>query len=443
MLLALAVSAQMSSGTAASPTAPLSLDAVLRRAEANEPGFALASAENRATALERKDPRAALLPTATYHNNFLFTESNRTHTTLGTAGGQFVNQAGVEQSLPVFIANNAVHEYYSQGVVNETVGLAQIGAVRLADANALRAEAELEIARRGLVATVVNLYYSLTADAEKVVVAQRALDEAKRFVDMTEKREAGREAAHADVLKAQLGQQGRERELADVQLALRKAQLELGVLLFPDPSTPYTLEAAAAPPLLPDRAGIETAARANNAELRSAFASFEGSQAETYTAQAALLPDLSMNFIYGIDAPQFARGGPGGARNLGYSASATLDIPLWDWLTTERKIKEARIRSGAAKAVLTATQRRLIADLAEFYAEADVARQQIASLDTTVVSARESLRLSNLRYVDGEGTVLDVVDAQNTLIAAETAQADGRVRYQLALAQLQTLTGKL
>ena len=229
----------------------------------------------------------------------------------------------------------------------------------------------------------------------------------------------------------------------DAQLLLRKARLELGVLLFPDPSTPYTLEAADAPPLLPDRAGIETAARANTAELRSAFAAFRATQAETYTAQAALLPDLGLNFNYGIDAPQFARQGPGGARNLGYSASATLDIPVWDWLTTERKIKEARIRSGAAKAVLTATQRRLVADLEEFYAEAEAAQQQLASFDITIRSAQESLRLTNLRYVDGEGTVLDVVDAQNTLIAAETAQADGRVRYQLALAQLQTLTGKL
>jgi outer membrane protein TolC len=38
--------------------------------------------------------------------------------------------------------------------------------------------------------------------------------------------------------------------------------------------------------------------------------------------------------------------------------------------------------------------------------------------------------------------VLEVVDAQNTLLAAETAQADGVVRYQLALANLQTLTGR-
>ena len=163
----------------------------------------------------------------------------------------------------------------------------------------------------------------------------------------------------------------------------------------------------------------------------------------TRTAQAALLPDLALNFTYGIDAPQFSRTGPNGARNLGYSAQATVDLPLWDWLTTERKVKEARIRASAAKTVVTAAQRRLHADLAEFYSDADIARQQLASLDGSVLSARESLRLTNLRYVDGESTVLDVVDAQNTLISAENAQVDGVVRYRLALAQLGTLTGKL
>ncbi|HZD49042.1 MAG TPA: TolC family protein, partial [Silvibacterium sp.] len=154
-------------------------------------------------------------------------------------------------------------------------------------------------------------------------------------------------------------------------------------------------------------------------------------------------PDLALNYTDGIAAPQFARHGPDGALNLGYSASATLDIPVWDWLTSERRVKEAHIRADAAKVALTAAQRRLLADLSEFYNEADVAGRQLASLDASVLTARESLRLTNLRYVDGEGTVLDVVDAQNTLIFSENARVDGMVRYQQALAQLETLTGRL
>ncbi len=413
----------------------LTLDDALHLAEANEPSFAAAVAESRVAALERKDAKAALLPSVAFHNQYLYTQSNHTKST--------TNSGGSSQSLPIFIANNTVHEYINQGVANETIGLAGVAAVRLADANAARAQAELEIARRGLVGTVVQLFYDVRAGGAKLAVAQRALDEANHFVDITEKRESGREAAHSDVIKAHLEQQQRQREFADATLANEKASLELGVLLYPDPATKFALADEPAPPMLPDRQSVEAAARANNPELRSALASLQASQAESLASWAGLLPDLALNYSYGIDAPQFASRGPDGARNLGYSASATVDIPIWDWLTSERKVKEAHIRTQASKVALTAAQRRLLADLTEFYNEADVARQQLASLDQSVADARESLRLTNLRYVNGESTVLEVVDAQSTMVAAENAQADGMVRYHLALAQLETLTGRL
>jgi outer membrane protein TolC len=414
---------------------PITLDDAIRLAEANEPTFAAALAENRAVALERRDAKAALLPSVDFHNQYLFTQSNHTRSasTQGTSS----------QSLPVFIANNAVHEYTSQGTVNETVGWAGITAVKLADANAARAEAELEIARRGLVATVVELYYSVRSGTEKLAVSTRALEEANRFLDITEKRENAGEAAHADVLKARLGQQQRQRELADADVANEKAALELGVLLFPDPGTKYTVAEEPAPPPLPVLTDVEAAARTNNPEIRSALASLQAGQAETQKAWAGLTPDLALNYSYGIDAAQFASHGPDGVLNRGYSASATFDIPVWDWLTSERKVKEAHIRAEANKVALTAAQRRLLADLTEFYNEAAVAQKQLASLDASVTDARESLRLTTLRYTNGESTVLEVVDAQNTLVMAENAQADGMVRYHVALAQLGTLTGRL
>jgi outer membrane protein TolC len=422
-------------GQESTPQRPITLDDAIRLAEANEPSFAAAVAESRVASLQRRDAQAGLLPSVTAHNQYLYTESNHTKSS--------ASQGGSNQSPPVFIANNTVHEYVSQGAVNETIGLAGVAAVRLANANAARARAELEIARRGLVSTVVQLYYNVRAGSEKLAVAQRALDEANHFVDITDKRESGREAAHSDVIKARLGQQQRQRELADATLENEKAGLELGVLLYPDPSTKIVLAEEPAPPQLPDRQSIQAAAKANNPELRSALASLQASQAETLMSWAGLLPDLALNYTYGIDAPQFASRGPDGARNLGYSASATVDFPIWDWLTSERKVKEAHIRAQASKVALTAAQRRLLADLTEFYNEADVARQQLASLDQTVTDARESLRLTNLRYVNGESTVLEVVDAQSTLVSAENAQADGMVRYHLALAQLETLTGRL
>lgn len=424
----------VSSSASGSNTLTLSLDDAIRRAESNEPNFAAASAEQRLLLLERKDARAALLPVARYHNQLIYTQPNGQSNRIG--------QTKNEPS-PVFIANNAVREYASQAVINDTLGLSQVGAIRLADANAARATAELEVARRGLVATVVILFYGTQTQADRVIIAGRAFAEADHFVHTAERREAARESAHADVIKAQIQQQQREREMVEAQLGLEKARLELGVLLFPDPSTPYSLALDDEPKSLPERATIDAAARRNNPELRSALASLQITQANMYVSRAALLPELGLNLTYGIDAPQFAHNGPDQTRNLGYSASATLDLPVWDWLTSERKIKENKIMEGAAKTALTAAQARLLADLSEFYKEAETAQAEVASLNSTVLTARESLRLTHLRYADGEGTVLEVVDAQNTLILAENAQLDGKELYQRAVAQLHTLTGNL
>jgi outer membrane protein TolC len=413
----------------------VSLTEAIQRAQTNEPIFAASAAEAKAAAIDRSIARAALLPTVDYHNQFLYTQSNRLHSLPGSAPGT--------QSGPVFIANNAIHEYMSQGVVNETLGLQQYAGVQRASAASARATAEFEITRRGLVATVVSLYFGSLASEQKLKVAQRAASEADTFTNLTQKREAAREVAHADVVKAQLQQQQRQRDLADAQLFYDRSRLELGILLFPDPRTPYTLQAADSTAVLPTRAEIEAAAARMNPELRSAMATLRLSDVDVLSAKAAYLPDLALNFTYGIDAAQFASKAPDGMRNRGYSASATLDIPVWNWLSTQNKIKQSQIRRDAARVALTATQRRLIASLDEFYAEATSVQKQLASLDASVSTAAESLRLTRLRYSSGEATVLEVVDAQNALTIAENAREDGAVRYQAALANLQTLTGTL
>lgn len=420
--------------TGAQPGEPLiiTLDEAIRRAQTNEPNFAAARAEAKATALDRSISRAALLPNAVYHNQFLYTQ--------GTSGTVPVD--GNQTTSPIFIANNAVHEYTSQAAVTETIGLRGVADVRLADATSARAAAEYEVARRGLVATVVGLYYMLSAGEHKVTVAERAANEAASFTDLTSKREAAREVAHADVVKAQLQQQQRERDLADARLAADRARLELGVLLFPDPRTSYSTESTPLP-AMPSRADVEARASSHNPELKSALAAVRMSDAEVLGARAAYLPDLALNFNYGIDATQFATKGPNGVNNLGYSASATVDIPVWDWLATPHRVKQTEIRRDAARVALTTTQRHLIAALDEAYAEAAEAQRQAASLELSATTAAESLRLTKLRYTAGEATALEVVDAQTSLTAAENAREDGVVRYETGLANLQTLTGTL
>jgi outer membrane protein TolC len=411
-------------------TGPITLDEAIRRAQAVESTYTGAVADAGVAQAQRGIARSTLLPGVVYHNQFLYTQ------------GQIFPSSSTS---PVrFIANNAVHEYISQGVVTETIGAAGITDYRRIDAEAAAARARLEVSRRGLVATVVGNYYGALAADAKVAVANRALAEASHFGTVTRQREAGGEVAHADTVRADLQQQQRQRDVNDAVLEANKTHVDLGVLLFPDPTTPYTLAAALDQmPPLPTRAEIDAAAKSNNPDVRAAFEALRSANLEVTAARFAYAPDLSLNYAYGIDAAQFAIHAPDKSRNLGYSATVTLDIPVWDWFATHNRIKQSTIRRTQAKAELTVTQRRLIASLDELYKEASVAQLQMTLLDQSVQTATESLRLTNLRYAAGEGTVLEVVDSQNSLVSAESSRADGAVRYYIALANLQTLTGNM
>jgi outer membrane protein TolC len=106
-------------------------------------------------------------------------------------------------------------------------------------------------------------------------------------------------------------------------------------------------------------------------------------------------------------------------------------------------VKQAELRRTQAQRELSLAQRKLLAEIQSLYAEADTALNELGGLGRSAELATESLRLTTLRYKNGEATVLEVVDAQTTFTQANTLYQDGAVRYRVALANLQTLTGVL
>ena len=119
-----------------------------------------------------------------------------------------------------------------------------------------------------------------------------------------------------------------------------------------------------------------------------------------------------------------------------------MNIPIFSWGATQSKVKQAELQRRQAQVELSAAQRQALADFQSFYAEAQTSFGEINTLRSSSDLAADNLRLTNLRYQAGEATALEVVDAQNTLTQARNALQDGEVRYHLALANLQTLTGQ-
>jgi outer membrane protein TolC len=421
---------------AASNEAPLTitLQDALQRASLNEPQYRSAITDLGLAREDRVQARASLLPNANYSNSFIYTQ--------GT-GAVPVNCLNAPAGCPTsrFVANNGVHEYVSQGTVHQSVSLTDFADYRRSSALLAQAKAKAEIARRGLVVTVTQAYYGLVVAQRKYANTQRAAAEASRFLDITEKLEAGGEVAHADVIKARLQSQQQQRDLQEAQLEMQRSRLDLAVLLFPDFNQNFSVvDDLQTPEPLPAFAEAEKAGTKNNPDLRVALAALQAARHEVSAAWGGLLPSLSVDFFYGIDANQFAIR-TDGIRNLGYSGIATLQIPIFNWGSDRSKLKQAELRRDQARVELTYAQRTLLSHLRQYYQEAETARSEMESLASSAELASESLRLTNLRYQAGESTALEVVDAQNTLTQSRNAYDGGQSRYRVAVANLQTLTG--
>lgn len=403
----------------------LTLQGALDRARQNSVAYQAAVTDAKLAREDKQQAVAALLPTVSYNNSAIYTQGN--------GAGNAVR----------FIANNSVHEYISQGNVNEMLSVSGFGAARRAAALAAAAKARSEVASRGLVVTVVESYYSAEAAQRKLEAAQRAADEGDRFLKLTQDLEHGGEVAHSDVIKAELQANDRRRQLQEAKLAATNTRLDLAVLVFPDFNDNFELtddlHASVALPTLPE---VQARAAQENPDIRAALESVKAADQGVLSARGGYVPALSLDYFYGIDATHFATK-TDRVSNLGSSAVATLNIPIWNWGATHSKVKQAEFERDQTKRELSLAQRKLLAELQSLYAEAQTSLDELMSLQRSAELGGESLRLTTLRYKNGESTVLEVVDAQNTATLAEAAYQDGAVRYRVALANLQTLTGVL
>ena len=406
------------------PALTLTLQEAMERAKANSQQLLSADIAARLAREDKVQAKAALLPSVNWENGFAYTQPNGTDT-------------------GVFVVNNGPRVYTNMANVHGDVYVPGKRAdYQMAIAAEAIARAKVEIAARGLTAVVVQNFYAMAVAQRHYNNARRSLQEAQQFVDITQKQEAGGEAAHSDVVKAQLTLDQRQRDVQDGQLAYDKARIGFAVFLFPDFRQDYAvaddLDRLTPLAAFPE---IEALARNNNPDIRAAQATVTQQNFGIKSARAGYLPTLSVDYFYGLNANQYTLHNELGQNNVGSSVVASLNVPVWTWGAARSKVKQAELRLEQARTDLSFTQRQLLANLHGFYLEANVASSQMASLKHSLDLSEESLKLTLLRYEAGEVTVLEVVDAQTTLFGARNAYDDGLARYRLSLAALQTLTG--
>src|SRR5262249_5742763 len=158
----------------------------------------------------------------------------------------------------------------------------------------------------------------------------------------------------SDTIKAQLQLQQQQRGLEEAQLEMDRSRLELAVLIFPNFNENFTtVDDLENIEPLPSFEQAEAQTGNQNPQLKAALAAFKAANQEVAIAWNSFLPSLALDYFYGIDANQFRVNSVDPIthqkiQNLGYSAEATLVLPIWNWGASRSKVKSAHLERDQA-----------------------------------------------------------------------------------------------
>lgn len=411
-------------------TNTLTLDDALRLANAQVSTFQTARLNELIAAEDLRQAQAAFLPKVSVPLSYIYTSP-----ALGLPPG--------EPRVQSFIANNAINEY--EGLVNVSGDLDVAGRLRasLARNRALLAAARAgtEVARRALAQAVIEAYYGLALANVEHRAAEGNLRAAEEFEHITSLLLSGGEVASVDLTRAQLQTLTRRDELERARVNEEVAAGALRVFVGYQFTRPIiTTDLALALPVASEYEQF----RADDISRRPELTQFEqqllAARQDIKIARAERLPSLSYSLNGGFDTDSLR--GPRLKEHSGVSAAVSLNIPVFDWGASRSRERQARLRAEIA-----ATERTLA--LRGFTQQFYAARSQAASAAARINLAREGVRkaednvsASIARYRAGEAQIVEVTDAQTTLVAQRTALYQAIFDYQTALARLRQATGQ-
>ncbi|HET6779479.1 MAG TPA: TolC family protein [Gemmatimonadales bacterium] len=281
-------------------------------------------------------------------------------------------------------------------------------------------------------------YYAVLTNQELSRVARERAIRAREALGVARARVASGAAVQTDSLQLVL-------ELIRAQVdslrqynALRTAQLDLArrigasgpvgavsVDTLPAPTLPISLAEAV-------RVGLD-----QGPQYRAARANENASEATLKAQRGDYLPTLRVGAVHQrYDTQIFP-----GAANI-TSVTFGVSLPVWDNGLREIEINRARINRDVARSIREDLERVVRRDVTSSFDAYETSRAAVELANVAGTVARENYRMQALRYRSGASTILDLLDAQVSVVEAEAGVVEARYNTRLALARLEAIIGR-
>jgi outer membrane protein TolC len=409
---------------------PLTLDEALRLANAQASSFITSGLNERIAAEDVRQAEVAFLPKVGAPLSYIYTSP-----VLGRKPGEARTQS--------FIANNAIGEY--EALVNVSGDIDINGRLRatLAKNRALleAAHAGTEVARHALVQAVIEAYYGLALAIAERAGAEQNLAAAEEFERITSLLVTGGEVAPVDLTRAQLQTITRRDELERARADEIVSAGALRVLIGYDFTRPIaTTDLLLGVPADTSLQRFRAADISRRPEFTQLEAQLRAAKQEIRIARAERLPSVSYSMNGGFDTDSIKA--PRLRQHSGVSAAVSLNIPIFDWGASRSKERQARLRAQVAENERTVALRGFTQQFYAAQAQANTAAARVRLAGQGVILAQNNLDTSIARYRAGEAQIIEVTDAQTTLVTQRLALYQAIFDYQTALGRLRQATGR-
>jgi outer membrane protein len=279
-----------------------------------------------------------------------------------------------------------------------------------------------------------SAFITVLRDKSLVTVAEEAVKDAQDRLHQSQLELAQKQVAKVDVdrLDAQFAQS--TSDLLNAQNTLQLAKYALNQTLARPIETPVDLVDLTTTPQIPTNVDfLAQRAQKTRPEARSLFDQIQALAYIRRAQEAGLDPSLTLGLSYQRSYEStFLSGNPNTV-----AATLGINVPIFDSGATRARVREARQDETSAKIQLQQTQLTISQDVRSAVNNMLSAQARLANAQRQVTLEEEVYRLAKVRQDAGEGTYIDVVDAESSLEQARDGAVSAKYDYLVAYSQLQ------
>lgn len=297
--------------------------------------------------------------------------------------------------------------------------------------------------RLSLVNQVKNAYYTLLLAEDSYRVVQESYDNAKFSHEVYQKRFKVGAASEYDVLRSSVTVKNIEPQLAQSEIAIKQARLQLLILMGMDNNVPFKTTARLADyeSTMYDNTLSLSRSIAENSDLRMLDIQTETLKDALSVQKMAWLPTLALTANYNWTSS--TNGTP--FKNIKWNpystVGLTLSIPIFQGGQRYTRIKQASIQVQEMKWQRENLERTLQMQVDVAIDNIQMNVKQIASNSESMSQADKAHQIMEKSFEIGAASYLDLRDSELALTRAQLAYYQSIYDYLVANSQLELLLG--